>query len=212
MTLTIHKIATGRWRENCYVVHGASDQAAIIDPGADCDEIEACIAEVGLEVKLILLTHGHFDHIGAVAALRRRHGVPCLLHLDDHKLVRRANLYRLLFESDEPIEVPAVDPLSVGEASFTIAGMKVEAIHTPGHTPGSVCFLIGDDLFSGDTFHRGRCGRVDLPGGDAEELARSLERLRGLAPDIRVHPGHGDETTVGVEVDGGALAPVQVYS
>jgi glyoxylase-like metal-dependent hydrolase (beta-lactamase superfamily II) len=212
MALTIHTIATGRWRENCYLVHGADDQIVIIDPGADCEEIEACIAGVGLDVGIILLTHGHFDHIGAVAELRRRHEVPCLLHADDHKLVRRANLYRLLFESEEPIEVPAVDPLTVGHVAYRVAGMDVQAIHTPGHTPGSVCIRIGDDLFSGDTFHQGRQGRVDLPGGDAEELARSVERLRGLEPHVRVHPGHGAGTTVGAELDGGALAPVKVYS
>lgn len=207
MTLMVHTVVTGRWRENCYVVHedGQRD-AVVIDPGAAIDEIQACIAEEALEIGAILLTHGHFDHIGAVSALRRLHGVDCLVHPDDQKLVRRANLYRAIFDADEPIEIPSVEPLPIGQSSFGIAGLDIEAIHTPGHTPGGVCFRIGDDLFSGDTFHRGRTGRVDLPGGDAAELARSIKRLGRLAPGIRVYPGHGAETTIGAECESGALA------
>lgn len=206
MTLTIHRVVTGRWRENCYVAHDDAGEAFVVDPGADAATIDTCITELGLRVRAILLTHGHFDHIGAVAALRERHRVPCLLHEHDHKLVRRANLYRAIFDSDDPIEVPSVDPLPADWDPFTIAELPIEAIHTPGHTPGGVCFRIGDDLFSGDTFHQGQVGRVDLPGGDAQQLANSLAQLRTLAPEIRVHPGHGAATTIGAEAEGGALA------
>jgi hydroxyacylglutathione hydrolase len=206
MTLTIHRVVTGRWRENCYVAHDDDGDAVIVDPGADAPAIDACIDDLGLHVKAILLTHGHFDHIGAVAPLRERHGVPSLLHEHDHKLVRRANLYRTIFDADEPIELPSVDSLPADWVPFTIDQLTIEAIHTPGHTPGGVCYRIGADLFSGDTFHRGQAGRVDLPGGDARQLANSLVLLRGLAPGIRVHPGHGASTTIGAEVDSGALA------
>ena len=206
MTLTIQRVVTGPWQENCYVAHEDGGEAVIIDPGANVDDIDRCVAGTGLEVAAILLTHGHFDHIGAVAALRTRYGVPCLLHEADHKLVRRANLYRMVFDADEPIEVPAVDSLPADEATFSAAGLEIETIHTPGHTDGGVCFRIGGDLFSGDTFHRGRLGRVDLPGGNAEQLAKSVGLLRSLPAETRVHPGHGDATTIGAELDGGALA------
>lgn len=209
MGLTIHKVVTGRWRENCYLAHDGAGDAVVIDPGADLETIGTCITERALSVKAILLTHGHFDHIGAVAALRKAHGVECMLDENDHKLVRRANLYRMLFDSDDPIEIPTVEALPPGETPFSIAGIVIEALRTPGHTPGGVCFRIGDDLFSGDTFHRGQRGRVDLPGGDAEQLAASLQRLRGLPPHLRVHPGHGEETTIGVECESGALVAVQ---
>lgn len=205
MTLTIHRVVTGRWRENCYVAHDEDGDAVIIDPGADEAAIHGYIDELALHVKAILLTHGHFDHIGAVAPLRERYGVPSLLHEHDHKLVRRANLYRTIFDADEPIEIPSVDSLPADWEPFTIDQLAIEAIHTPGHTPGGVCYRIGVDLFSGDTFHRGRVGRTDLPGGNAEQLSDSIGRLRALAPEIRVHPGHGASTTIGAEVDGGAL-------
>lgn len=210
MGLTIHRVVTGRWRENCYVVHANAGEALVIDPGADQEKIEACVEDAGLEVRAILLTHGHFDHIGAVAALRRRYDVPCLLHQADHKLVRRANLYRMLFDSKEMIETPTVDPFPEPEATtLTLAGFDIELIATPGHTQGGVCFKIGDDLFSGDTFHQGKPGRIDLPGGNAAQLAASLERLRALPVETRVHPGHGDPTTIGAELEG-ALAAKQV--
>jgi glyoxylase-like metal-dependent hydrolase (beta-lactamase superfamily II) len=208
MQFTIHKVVTGTWRENCYVVHRGSE-AVVIDPGADIEKIESVVAESQLELKAILLTHGHFDHIGAAAALRDRHAVKCLVHHEDHKLVRRANLYCLVFDSDDPIKIPTVDFLPVDGSQLSIAGLEIETIHTPGHTRGSVCFRIGDDLFSGDTFHRGRPGRVDLPGGDAGQLNESLMQLRQLTAEIRVHPGHGDSTTIGAELQGGALASTQ---
>ncbi len=206
MELTIHRVVTGPWHENCYVAHADATQAIIIDPGADLEKIEACVGEAGLGVKAVLLTHGHFDHIGAVAALRKRYDVPCLLHQADHKLVRRANLYRMIFDSKDPIEVPLVEALPEPKAApLTLAGLRIETIPAPGHTPGGVCLRIGDDLFSGDTILRGRAGRVDLPGGNAKQLAASLKRLRALPAETRVHPGHGDATTIGTELEG-ALA------
>ncbi len=201
MALTIHAVVTGRWFENCYLVHAGQGEGIIIDPGADAEKIAACVTDAGVVVKAMLLTHGHFDHIGAAETLRERYNVPCHLHQADHKLVRSVNFYRLIFESTDPIEVPQVAALPTPNP-LTLAGLSIEAIHTPGHTRGGVCYRIGDDLFSGDTFHRGRVGRVDLPGGNAEQLAASLHALGALPPDVRVHPGHGEPTTIGSEMEG----------
>lgn len=212
MALTVLRVVTGRWRENCYVVHSVVNDAIVIDPGADAGKIETCIEDAGLRVVGILLTHGHFDHIGAVAALCAKYRVLCMLHQADHKLVRRANFYRVIFDSKDTIEVPVVDSIpDPGAGPMVLAGLKIEMIHTPGHTPGSVCFRIGDDMFSGDTFHRGTAGRVDLPGGNAEQLSTSLERLRALPTHLRVHPGHGGTTTIGAELEG-ALAMSKALS
>jgi glyoxylase-like metal-dependent hydrolase (beta-lactamase superfamily II) len=202
----VHRIETGRWRENCYVLVANNGEAVVIDPGADAAEIHSLIETTGVSVKAVLLTHGHFDHIGAVAELRRLYEIPCFLHPDDRPLVRRANLYRALFDADEPIEIPVVDSLDSERRHVVVGSLRAEVLLTPGHTPGSVCFRIGDELFSGDTFHRGVVGRTDLPGGSPAMLARSLETLRRLPPEVRVHPGHGDATTIGAEVERGALA------
>ncbi len=205
MAITIRAVVTGRWLENCYVVHTGDGEGVIIDPGADADRIDAYVKDAGVEVKAMLLTHGHFDHIGAAETLRKGYNVPCYLHQADHKLVRSVNFYRSVFESKESIEVPQVAALPAPISPLTLAGLSIEAIHTPGHTRGGVCYRIGDDLFTGDTFHRGRSGRVDLPGGNAEQLAASLHELSKLAPHVTVHPGHGEPTTIGTE-SGGALA------
>ncbi len=207
MELTVHEVVTGRWLENCYIVHADSSDAVIIDPGADPERIEESVEAAQVDVKAIFLTHGHFDHIGAAAYLRRRYDAPCYLHHADHKLVRSVNLYGSLFQANESVEVPHVDalPEPMGEP-ITMAGLSIEAIATPGHTRGGVCFRIGDVLFSGDTFHRGRAGRVDLPGGNADQLAASLQHLSTLAPEIRVRPGHGDETSIGAELNGALAA------
>jgi glyoxylase-like metal-dependent hydrolase (beta-lactamase superfamily II) len=210
VALTIHEVVTGRWLENCYVVHAGRGEAVIIDPGADLDRIEACVNQAEVEVKAILLTHGHFDHIGAAEGLRSRYGVPCFLHQADHKLVRSVNFYRSIFESKQPIEVPQVDALPESDTPLTLAGLSIEPIHTPGHTRGGVCYRIDDELFTGDTLHRGRAGRVDLPGGSAEHLAASLHHLSTLPADIRVHPGHGETTSIGAELSGTPAAGVTV--
>jgi hydroxyacylglutathione hydrolase len=205
--VAVHRIETGRWRENCYVLVAGNGEAVVIDPGADAGSIHSLIEATGVSVTAVLLTHGHFDHIGAVAELGRRHEVPCLLHPDDRALVRRANFYRALFEADDPIEIPIVELLESEARHLLVGSLDVEVLPTPGHTPGSVCLRIGDELFSGDTFHRGVVGRTDLPGGNPDLLAGSLEMLRRLPSEIRVHPGHGEATTIGAELDSGALTP-----
>ena len=179
-SLTVGSIGT-----NCYILYNETTKAAVvIDPSDEATLVEARIEALGLQVQAILLTHGHFDHGGDVARIRKRTGAPVYLHPADRALpswlTHGLTADRDLADGDE----------------LELAGMVFTVLHTPGHTPGSVCFLCGDLLFAGDTLFAGSCGRTDLPGGSGADMLRSLRRLAELDGDYRVFPGHGEETTL----------------
>ena len=179
-TLTLGSIGT-----NCYILYDeTSKDAVVIDPSDEAALAEARIQALGLRVRAILLTHGHFDHGGDVERIRRRTGAPVYLHPADTAL-----------PSWLTHGVTHTDELSDGE-ELDLAGMRFRVLHTPGHTPGSVCFLCGELLFAGDTLFAGSCGRTDLPGGSGADMMRSLRRLAELPGDYRVLPGHGEETAL----------------
>lgn len=200
--IEVRKIVTGRWNENCYVLANGTGVCLLVDPGDDAAEIQRVIESACWKVLAILNTHGHYDHVSAVAALKDRFDVPFYLHSKDRKLLRSVNLYRKMFGDEGLVAVPEVDhslddlgtPLQIGD--FTI-----EIIPTPGHSPGGVCFLVGHRLFTGDTLFKGGVGRVDLPGGDLDVLRDSLGVLARLDPNTVVYPGHGDQTTIAEELE-----------
>jgi glyoxylase-like metal-dependent hydrolase (beta-lactamase superfamily II) len=156
--------------------------------------ISAELAERGWTLKLIVSTHGHWDHIGDNAALSAQTGAPIAVHpLDRDRLVRPQSLFAPF---EIPPSVPAVELAEGGAIRF--GTLHLEVLHTPGHTEGSVCLLAPDDglLFSGDTLFAGGWGRVDLPGGSPEQMADSIARLGRLEPGTQVRPGHGPPTTI----------------
>jgi len=185
----------GKMAVNAYILWDSKQKDAIvIDPGAEPDAIRLALR--GKNLKAILLTHGHVDHIGAVSALREN-GVPVYIHKKDADMLTNPNL---------SLAAMFGKPESQGEADFDLAegvlglcGLTISMLHTPGHTPGSVCFLVDNVLFSGDTLFEGGVGRTDLPGGDDSALKASVSRLIHLDPDIIVCPGHGLPTTVRAE-------------
>jgi len=186
-------VTGGRWAENCYLVtHACSGEAVLIDPGSDAREIEHLLNEKRATLRHILLTHAHFDHVGAVAAICRATGLSCRLHSADARLLRHAPMYAELF-SHESIEMPG--PCCFFESEeFDMGGRRVAALHTPGHTAGSVCYSFPDFTFTGDTLLRQSVGRTDLPGGNAAVLSSSVSRLiDSLADGIVLFPGHGPE-------------------
>jgi glyoxylase-like metal-dependent hydrolase (beta-lactamase superfamily II) len=197
----IQAFVTGRWKENCYVVSDEQANAVVIDPGDDFATIGAYLRESGFRLLAILNTHGHYDHVGAVAPLRAAFGAPFHLHQKDLTLLRHTNLYRKLFDGDRSIEVPEVDRFCDEiDTPLTFGGLQFRVLHTPGHTPGGLSFVSGPDVFTGDTLFRGAVGRIDLPGGNARDLCTSLHKLSRLDPELAIHPGHGRASTIGAEL------------
>lgn len=194
-------IPVGSFGANCVVLTRQENatRAILADPGQDAADLIAWLDENGLSPEAILLTHGHFDHITAVPDLQKRWpGMPVAIHpLDEPMLGHPMNLW--------PPEYPATPKpanlVDVREWAKSHPEWSLEILHTPGHTPGSCCFLFTADalLLSGDTLFAGSCGRTDFPGGNAEEMAASLKRLARLPPETRVVPGHGASTTIARE-------------
>jgi len=185
--------------KNAFVVGcERTHEAVLIDPGDEVDEVLAAITERELDVRHILLTHAHIDHVTGVAAAKAALDVPVYLHRDDLFLYERTVEQGAMF-GFRVSQPPPVDVFYDG-APIRFGDYEVKVHHTPGHCPGGVCLQVGPDLFVGDTLFAGSIGRTDLPGGSYEVLMRSItEVIFPLGDDAIVHPGHGPDTTVARE-------------
>jgi len=195
---------------NCWVVApGPDGPCVVIDAPPEPDAIAARLEHHRLEPVALLTTHGHLDHVGGIGHLVERYPMPVYVHdLDRRHVLDPGPQARMMirgeFDFPEPPDVRSLDDGDVLE----LAELRFTAVHTPGHTPGSTCFLLadaspieGDLLFSGDHLFAGSVGRTDLPGGSWDDLMRSMrEKIMGLPPETRVAPGHGPETTIGREL------------
>lgn len=187
--LKIHVLPLGDYQTNCYIVHEEnSTDCLIIDPGYEPEIISSYLEEKGLTPAAILLTHCHFDHVGAVKDLAAQYD--CKVFLDKKELAMPPML------TNGPLYY--TDGYGDGD-TLTLADIPIQVLETPGHTPGSVCLIMEDTLFSGDTLFAGSCGRTDLPCGDARAMRDSLHRLAVLSENYRVCPGHGPSSTLNRE-------------
>ncbi len=187
-TPVIEQLAVGPMMNFAYLLGDAEAKVcAVIDPGWEAERIRAAAERAGWQIEKILLTHGHYDHAGeTLTQIARETGAPVVVHEAERGEVS---------EGIETITTQEGSTIPLG--SFTI-----RCLHTPGHSPGSQCFLVGNALFTGDTLFAGNCGRVDLPGGDPKAMFASLKRLAELPPETVVYPGHdygGARSTIGDE-------------
>jgi hydroxyacylglutathione hydrolase len=190
----IHKITTGLWRQNGYIVESISGHALVIDPGAQVERFLDVISARKLVPVAILNTHAHYDHIGAVCSLMEHFaGLPFYLHGSDRSLLRQANLYRSLFGEGQSVSIPSdfTDLADSIGSDLALRDFNVECISTPGHTKGSVCFRLGAHLFTGDTLLPDGAGRTDLPGGSIAQMQESIQLLTKLPSHLTMYPGHG---------------------
>ena len=187
--LQIHTLPLGSYQTNTYIIHDeTSSTCCVIDPGYEANTILDKVESLGLTVEAVLLTHGHFDHVGALRDIA-------------------AETDCRVFICAEDLSMPAA--FTAGPIYYTdtyadgtqlhLAGLDISVLHTPGHTPGSVCLICENAIFSGDTLFAGSCGRTDLPGGSWSSIRQSLNRLAAIEADFSVFPGHGESTTLAWE-------------
>ena len=187
--INMKTLPLGAYQTNCYLVwEEASPTCVVIDPGYQPETVLAEAKALGKQIAAILLTHGHFDHVGGVKTIAAETDCP---------------VYLCEYDLSMPPQMTA-GPLYYtklyGEGDFVeLAGLSFKVLHTPGHTPGSVCLICENVIFSGDTLFWGSCGRTDLPGGSWSTIRGSLQRLADLPGDFDVYPGHGDATKLSFE-------------
>ena len=197
--MKIEKIVEPYFGENMYIlIDEETKKCAVVDPGGASDKILNYIKRNSLELEYILLTHGHGDHIGAVNTIKSRTNAKVVAHNDEQELLNdnRKNLSYSMHcgpqELDADIYVKDKDKLELGN-------LKLSFIHTPGHTKGSMCIRVNDDMFTGDTLFAGSIGRTDFYSGDYKQIEKSLKKLSKFENNVRIHPGHGPSSTLGIE-------------
>ena len=200
MSLAIDRYEVGPIGTNCYIVRAdrGAPEAIVIDPGGDAAELRLELARIGSRTVAILITHGHWDHLGAVAELAEASGAPVYMAADEAVLLEDVNAFTPPGVRLQPY-TPEV--LLRGDETLDLAGITFETVRVPGHSPAHLAYYADGALFSGDVLFAGSVGRTDLPGADWETLVASIRALTDrFAPETAVYPGHGPQTTLGAEL------------
>ena len=187
--MQVTRLPLGVYQTNCYIIYEENaTSCCVLDPGGEAKKVLEFMSLRNLTLDAILLTHGHFDHVGAVKELHDATGCKVYLCTEDLTMPAKWTGGELFYTD------------SYGEGDeLDFAGLHIKVLHTPGHTPGSVCLIVDDSIFSGDTLFAGSCGRTDLPGGDGEVILNSLGRLAAMEEDYTVYPGHSASTKLSRE-------------
>jgi len=200
--MILKNLVVGPLATNCYIVGSeSSKEGMIVDPGDEAEVILRNVKDLGLEIRSIVLTHGHIDHIGALKEVKEATGAEVAIHSDDAQALQEKSVSTLLGLSYSA-PLPADRLLKDGD-SMDIGDLHFLVLHTPGHSPGCICLLGEGIIFSGDTLFNFGIGRYDLPGGNYSQLMNSIHtRLMTLPDNTTVYPGHGPDTTIGAERSG----------
>jgi hydroxyacylglutathione hydrolase len=200
VNLAVNRYELGLFRTNCYVVRASDDapESAVVDPGGDAPELRAELERLQTRCAAILITHGHFDHLGGVADLAEASGAPVYMPGGERQQLER---YADFAPTNMPGRGYTPDTVLEGGETIDVAGISFECVSIPGHSPAHVGFYTDRHLFSGDLLFAGSVGRVDLPGADWDTLLASVRMLADrFPPDTVVYPGHGATTTLGEEL------------
>jgi len=195
-------IVSGIFQVNCYIVYDdKTKKAIIIDPGQEGQKVINKIEKLNLKPELLINTHGHFDHIFSDDVIREKYNIPLAIFKDDTQMLLDSNL-NFSQHMDNPIVIKNADIIFDKEEEYKETSFcKYKIIHTPGHSKGSICILIDNILFAGDTVFQNSIGRTDLTGGDYDELIQSLKKIKKLPIHINICPGHGPFTTLQNEIN-----------
>ena len=198
--MIIKRVVVGSLSANCYIVGSESTrEGLVIDPGGNAEDISESIDDSGLDIKVIVLTHGHSDHIAALYDIQDRTGAETAIHTADADFLHGRGSFSMMFGISYKTPNPPDRLLKEGDI-IDIGDLHFSVVHTPGHTPGSICLLAGDKLFTGDTLLYRGIGTTLMPGSSRRQLIDSINvRLMALPDDTAVYPGHGRETTIGAE-------------
>lgn len=194
--LKIKDIISGQFEVNCYLVYDVTTKAAIIiDPGQDDKAVIEEIEKLALKPELLINTHGHFDHILSDDIIRKKYNIPLAIHKNDVDFLSDVNKNASYIIGEHTI-INSPEIIFEKEQTYQTSFCKYSVINTPGHTPGSVCILIDNNLFSGDTVFAGSVGRTDFPCSSPSAMKQSLQKIKQLDKNIQVYPGHGPLTNM----------------
>lgn len=197
--MKIHNLQLGELRSNCYIVETAPGQCVAIDIGGDSRLLLNYLQMKHLKLNKILLTHGHYDHMGGVAEVKEQTGAEVYIHSDDANMLESSSASLAAAMSIMPFK-PVNQYISISDDCYIADGdVTFRVIHTPGHTKGSVCYVCGETIFSGDTLFCCSIGRTDFPGGSMTEMRQSLSKLIQLEGDYKICPGHNETSTLNYE-------------
>jgi hydroxyacylglutathione hydrolase len=193
-------LTVGALETNCYILGDEkTKQAVVIDPGGDFEIIEDHLKKLELKVQYIILTHGHVDHIGALGELKKATGAEILIHSKDSAMLYDPNQNLSIFSGDKITPIKADKLLEEGDI-IHCGGIRLEVLHTPGHTPGGISLLTDKMVFTGDSLFCGSIGRTDFPGSSFQKLIQSIkDKLLSKDDDFIIYPGHGPSSTIGEE-------------